>query len=144
MKVAFIYSKEKLSGKLTKFWTGSYCYHVAIVDEDAGKMYDQHLILRRRKWPHYNPQNVVLVDTPVSVSKEYLENLLDTDENSYGFLDYIMFSLRGVFHLFGKSTPNMGGVICSELVYNILKDNGWKVRFAETPSPADLEKHLLQ
>jgi hypothetical protein len=143
MKIAFIYSKSKLSGKLTKFWTGSYCYHVAIVDEAKGKMYDQHLIFRRREWPHYSPENVVLVDPPVSITSEYMEHLLDNSEDTYGWLDYCLFALRPLFHLFGKSTPNAGGIICSELVYNILRNNGWSHSFPEVPSPADLEKALM-
>ena len=143
MKVGFIYSKKKLSGKLTKFWTGSYCYHVVLVDEEKGRMYDQHLIFRRRFWPHYDPASVLLVDTPVEVSREYLECLLDTDENTYGWLDYLLFALRPLFHLFGLSTPNAKGIICSELIDTILKIHGWKYEIYEVPSPADLELALL-
>lgn len=142
MKVAFIYHPTKFSATLTEFWTGSRCYHVAIVDEEMGLMYDQHLIFRRRLWPHYLPENVKLVDTPVSISREYIENKLSTDENTYGWKDYLLFSLRPLFHLLGKSTPNVGGVICSELVFNILRENGWDQTFPEVPSPADLEKVL--
>jgi hypothetical protein len=144
MKIGFIYSESKLSGKLTKFWTGSYCYHVCIVDEDNGKMYDQHLLFRRRRWPHYDPAQVKLVDSPVNITKEYLENLLDIDENAYGWKDYMLFALRPLYHLFGKSTPNTGGIICSELVYNILVENGWNISMIEVPSPADLENLLIK
>ena len=138
MKVAFIYSTTKFSGKLTKFFTDSYCYHVALVDESRGVMYDQHLILRRRLWPHYDPANVKLVEAPVPVSAEYMEQLLSTDESTYGWIDYCLFALRPIYHLFGKSTRNANGVICSEMVYNVLKANGWDVTFKEVPSPADL------
>ena len=48
MKLAIIYNEHKFSGKLTKFFTGSYAYHVAWVDEEAGFMYYIHLLFRRR------------------------------------------------------------------------------------------------
>ncbi len=143
MKIGFSYSKTKLSGWLTKLWTGSWCYHVYIVDEEAGRYYDQHLIIRRRKWNGADEKHVV-VDSPVPISREYMENLLDTDENWYGVFDYMLFALRPIYHLFGKSTRNAKGVICSEMVYNILKANGWTVVFQEVPSPADLEKALMK
>lgn len=142
MKIGFAYSKTRVSGLLTKFWTGSYAYHAFVVDEEAGRMYDQHLIIRRRLWPHYDPSKVVLVASPVPISREYLECLLDTDEATYGWRDYLLFALRPIYHLFGRSTRNAGGVICSEMVYNILRANGWQVEFAEVPSPADLERAL--
>lgn len=142
MKIAFIYSKEKLSGKLTKFFTGSYCYHTAWVDGDL--MFDMHLIRRVRHWPHYDTSTpVILVDSPVPITREYLLDKLATDESTYGVLDYCRFALRPLYHLFGKSTPNAGGIICSEMVYNDLVANGWSISFNEVPSPADLEKAIL-
>ena len=142
MKIGFVYSKEKLSGRLTKFWTGSYCYHVFVYDDASGKIYDQHLLFRRRRWPQYEAAYVTLVDSPVEISSQFLENLLDTDENVYGWKDYILFAFRPIYHFFGQSTPNVKGVICSELVYNILRANGWSKFFLEAPSPADMEKAL--
>ena len=144
IKIGFSYSKTKLSGWLTKLFTGSYAYHVFIVDEEHGKMYDMHLLVRRRKWPHYGDNaNIRLVESPVPISREYLENMLDVSTDVYGWKDYMLFGIRPLFHLFGKSTRNVGGVICSEMVYNVLSDNGWDVSFIEVPSPADLEKALL-
>ena len=143
MKIAFISNPNKLSGKLTKFFTGSYCYHVALVDEINGVMYDQNLLLRRRLWPHYGDETTVtLIESPVKITSEYMEQLLSTDEATYGWIDYCLFALRPVYHLFGKSTRNANGVICSELVYSVLLMNGWKHRFKEVPSPADLERVL--
>ncbi len=142
MKIAFFFNKWP-SSALTKFWTGSTCYHVAIVDEELDKMYDMNLIMRRRKWSEYAKSHEwKLVDTPVAISRVYLENLLDTDNNSYGWKDYLLFALRPIYHLFGKSTRNADGIICSELVANILTDNGWTTYFTEVPSPADLERVL--
>lgn len=143
MKIAFVYSKSKLSGKLTKFFTGSYCYHVAWVDEKLGMMWDMNLIRRTRVWPHYPENQVILVDSPVDVKPEYLYQMLRTDENKYGVLDYLLFALRPLYHLVGKSTPNAGGTICSEMVYQDLVTNGFPDTFKEVPSPADLEELLL-
>ena len=142
MKIAFIYSKSKMYGKLTKFFTGSYCYHVAWVDEESGNMWDTHLIRRVRKWPHYPSENVILIDSPVNVTSEYLNDQLRSDNNTYGWFDYLMFAVRPVYHLIGKSTPNMGGVICSEMVYKDMVACGLPDTLKEVPSPADLEELL--
>jgi hypothetical protein len=143
MKIGFSYSTTKISGKLTKFWTGSYAYHAFIVDEDNGVMYDQNLLVRVRNWPHYGDNTTIkLVESPVPISSDYMVQMLRTSEDAYGVLDYILFALRPIFHLFGRSTRNAGGVICSEMVYNVLKNNGWTHEFKEVPSPADLEKAL--
>lgn len=140
MKIAFIYSKTKISGLLTKFFTGSYCYHVGWVDEKNNKMYDMNLIRRRRNWPYYPAERVVLIDAPVTVTAEFLESKLSSDENHYGFVDYLLFGLRPFYHIFGMSTRNAKGVICSEMIYNDLRECGWDVEFVDVPSPADLEK----
>jgi hypothetical protein len=69
-----------------------------------------------------------------------MDQLLSTADYNYGYIDYLLFALRPIYHLFGKSTRNADGVICSELVYSVLLMNGWKHRFKEVPSPADLER----
>jgi hypothetical protein len=144
MKVAFIYSTKKISGLLTKFFTDSYCYHVGFVDETTDTFYDMNLLRRKRLWSEYSfGKEYVLADCPVSISKNFLEYKLATDNNTYGWKDYILFGLRPIFHLFGYSTRNAGGVICSEMVYNDLKECGWPKLFVEVPSPADLEGVLL-
>lgn len=142
MKIAFIYSTRKLSGKLTQIFTGSRCYHVAWVDESGGVMYDMHLLRRKRLWPQYDEANVRLVPSPVPVTRDFLERKLLTDNSAYGFIDYCLFALRPIYHLFGFSTRNAKGVICSEMIYNDLMENGWTHRFWEVPSPADLERVL--
>ncbi len=145
VKIGFSYSRTKLSGWLTYIFTGSFAYHVFIVDDETSKMYDMHLLMRRRSWPHYGDNaNIKLVESPVPISSEYMERLLDTSESVYGWKDYLLFGLRPIFHLFGKSTRNVGGMICSELVYDILRENGWPVEFNEVPSPADLERALVK
>ena len=99
-----------------------------------------NLLRRRRKWPHYAPENVILVDAPVAVTREFMEEKLDSDKNVYGVIDYVKFGLRPFYHLLGLRTRNAGGVICSEMIYNDLRECGWQHRFRQVPSPADLEK----
>ncbi len=146
MKIAIILNTGNLSGKLTKFFTGCYAYHTAWVDENAGLMYDMNLLRRRRKWPHYPDAQVALFDSPTDVTREYLEEKLTSDENRYGVLDYLMFALRWLYHLVGKSTRNAGGVICSEMVNNDIWACGgttpWQPGDAP-PSPCDI-LHWLQ
>jgi hypothetical protein len=141
VKVAFIYGHEP-SSTLTRFFTGSTCYHVGFTD--GVQFWDMNLLRRRRRWAGLYPADkVVLVDTPVPVSREFLEELLETDDSRYGFFDYLLFGLRWAYHLVGASTRNAGGTICSELVAEDLAACGWTVRFPEVPSPADLEVALL-
>lgn len=142
MKIALIYGKQP-SSALTKFFTGSACYHVGFTD--GAHFWDMNLTRRRRLWPGLYPESHVrLADCPVDVTAEYLEHRLDTDEATYGWQDYLLFALRPIYHLFGRSTRNAGGVICSEMVYDDLKANGWPVTLEEVPSPADLERVLLE
>ena len=98
-----------------------------------------NLLRRRRLWPLYPEGHVLLADCPVEVPTEYMEHMLDIDEAAYGWRDYMLFALRPLYHLFGRSTRNAGGVICSEMVANDLNALGWPVHFPEVPSPADLE-----
>ena len=139
MKIAFIYGK-KPSSTLTKIFTGSTCYHVGFTD--GVKFWDMHLIRRRRLWSIYNNKKTVLIEAPVSITAEYLDHKLDTDEARYGIIDYGLFGLRPIYHLFGKSTRNAKGIICSEMVADDLNANGWRYTFKEVPSPADLEYAL--
>jgi len=139
MKIAFIYGK-KPSSTLTKIFTGSTCYHVGFTD--GVKFWDMHLIRRRRLWSIYNNKKTVLIEAPVSITAEYLDHKLDTDDAKYGIIDYGLFGLRPIYHLFGKSTRNAKGIICSEMVADDLNANGWRYTFKEVPSPADLEYAL--
>lgn len=140
MKIAFIYGKRP-SSTLTKFFTGSTCYHVGFTD--GVRFWDMNLIRRRRLWPMYPEGRVILADCPAEISAEYLDHRLDTDDATYGWRDYLLFALRPFYHLIGKSTRNAGGTICSEMVADDLRANGWPVQFDEVPSPADLELVIL-
>lgn len=148
MKLAIIFNDHKLSGWLTKVWTGCYAYHVAWVDEATGKMWDMNLIRRRRAWPHYQDEQLVLLfDAPGNVTVEYLERMLDIDEATYGWRDYLLFALRPIYHLFGRSTRNAGGVICSEMInidiWNCGGTTPWNP-IDLPPSPCDLYGWLKQ
>ncbi|HQR98314.1 MULTISPECIES: hypothetical protein [unclassified Polaromonas] len=140
MKLVFIYG-NRFNSRLTKLFTDSTCYHVGFTD--GVKFWDMNLIRRRRLWPLYPAERTIVVECPVPMTAEYLDRQLDTDESHYGVLDYLLFGLRGLYHLVGKSTRNAGGVICSEMVANDLAANGWDRRFVEVPSPADLELVIL-
>ena len=140
MKIAFIYGNN-FASKLTRFFTGSNCYHVGFTDEID--FYDMNLLFHRQKWAGlYPPHRVILVDTPVVITKEFLEEELEKFI-TYGWWDYVLFSLKPLYHLLGCSTRNASGEICSERVVNILIAHGWNKRFYEVPSPADLVATIL-
>lgn len=135
--IAIISNPNKISGKLTNWVTGSPAYHIGFVDLEKNKFYDQHLIFRRRVWPHYRSENkIVLYKCPVDVTSEDLEEWLETDESWYGVFDYMAFAFK---KLFFNHRPSFKGSICSETVENILKYCGWYSPFKWTPSPADFE-----
>jgi len=139
VKLAFAINDKKLAGKLTKFWTGCYAYHVFWHDDEH--MWDMHLIRRRRLWPHYGPETTVVAFDVPAVTREFLEHQLSTDAATYGWRDYLLFGLRPLYHLLGRSTRNVGGVICSEMVNNDLLACGVATPWAQDappPSPCDL------
>ena len=137
--IAIISNPKKLSGRLTRFFTGSPAYHIGFVDTEHGKFYDQNLLFRRRLWPHYGDQGVKLYKCPVLVSRDDLEGELDTREDWYGVLDYLFFGLR---KMVPSATHSFKGAICSEVVEEILKKCGWQSPFLNVPSPADFEQVL--
>jgi hypothetical protein len=138
--IAIISNPRKMSGKLTRFFTGSPAYHIGFVDTEAGKFYDQNLLFRRRLWPHYADQHVKLYQCPVLLSRDDLEHQLDTRTDWYGVMDYLFFGLR---KLIPTATHSFKGAICSEVVDDILKAHGWKSPFENVPSPADFEGVLV-
>lgn len=140
MKLVFVYGKQP-SSTLTKLFTASTCYHVGFTNGEH--FWDMNLLRRRRLWPLYPDNKVVAVECPVAITAEYLDRQLDTDDAHYGYVDYLLFALRPLYHLFGQSTRNAGGKICSEMVADDLIANGWSHRFKEVPSPADLEEIIL-
>lgn len=140
MKLVFVSNQQRLAGKLTKFFTGEYVYHCGWLDPKAELFYDMHLLRRRRKWPRYTDAELFYYDFP-EVTAEYLEHQLTADGSTYGFRDYLLFALRPIYHLFGKSTINAGGQICSEMCNVDLLNSGVKTPYRAgdaPPSPADL------
>lgn len=147
IKVGIIVGDPKTNflSKLTKIFTKCEAYHCVFVDEESMLCYDMYWLRRRRVWPKYTEQQVILFDIPW-VTKEYLEHRLSTDESEYGFLDYIQFLFRPLYHFFGKSTKNAGGVICSEMVNSDIIACGGTTPFdpnGEPPSPCDVYNWLL-
>ena len=148
VKIAIIFNNDSLPGKLTKFFTGCYAYHIGFVEEETDTFYDMNLLFRKRYWSVYSAKKeVLLFSTPVEIPVSYLEEKLKIDTNVYGFLDYLLFAARPFYHLLGKSTRNAKGVICSEMVNEALREHGvqtpWPVTVAP-PSPCDLFRYLSQ
>ena len=145
MKLAIIHADpaRKLSARLTQWFTGSTAYHCGFLDETDNTWFDMSWLARKALWPRYFPpvKWIVLYDFP-SLTRAQCEEFLKRDSDiKYGVLDYLLFGLRPIYHLLGKSTRNAGGVICSEMVNNDLWDCGvktpWKPIDAP-PSPCDL------
>lgn len=141
MQIVFVYDKP-LSSALTKFFTGSRCYHVGFTD--GVRFWDMNKIRRRRLWKDLYPsERIVLHPCPVEITAEYLDYKLDTDESEYGYLDYLMFLFRWPASALGLRVMNAWGLICSEMLYEDFRANGWSVTYEETPSPADLELSIM-
>jgi len=142
MKLAIIHApaEKKISAWLTKLVTGSTAYHCGFVDEASGTFYDMNLLPRKTHWPRYNPPKWVnLYDVP-NLTSEHCESFLKQDSSTgYGWMDYILFGLRPIYHLFGKSTRNAKGMICSEMCAVWLNRVGYDAPIDPVPSPADLE-----
>ncbi len=144
MKLAFIHAdpSEKFSARLTKLFTGSTAYHCGFVDESDGTFFDMAVMARKTYWPRYHPpvKWVVSYDTPM-LTRAMCEDLLKAySDERYGYIDYILFGLRPIYHLFGKSTRNAGGLICSEMCAQWLMKAGYQPPVNPIPSPADLER----
>lgn len=147
MKLAIIFNAKKLSGKLTRIFTGLPFYHVGWVDEVGNTFYDMHFTRRKRYWSDYSDtKQYVLVDFP-EVKADWLEHQLKVCEQRYGFVDYILFGLRPIFHWFGQSTRNAGGMICSEMIALDATycdvEHPWTDPDAPPPSPADWYRWAL-
>jgi hypothetical protein len=138
MKVVLFYDKEPQS-TLCKWFTGSRAYHVGFTD--GVWLWDMSWMRRRRLWSDKKAGSVVMVDCPVDVSFGFLDTKLFTDDNHYGFLDYASFLFRRIAT---RLRFNGKGLICSEMVANDLKENGWlpPAWFPIVPSPADIELAL--
>jgi hypothetical protein len=147
MKIGIVFNQHKLSGWLTNLFTGCYAYHSFWVDEQNGVMYEMNLIRRRRHWPKYysNDAQVYLSKDFPEVTSKFMESKLTMDENRYGVVDYCLFMLRPLFHLFGKSTRNAGGVICSEMNVLDMLECGISLPWTKEdppPSPCELHRFL--
>jgi hypothetical protein len=167
MQIALIYAdpKKKRAAALTRFFTGSNCYHVAFVSDDGKYMWDMHRLMRRVIFGgRYDPRWVRLVPAPFEASPATLDkwvlygleqfcaakSIRDFMGSLYGWRDYIGFALRPLYHCLGWSTRNYGGRICSGLLRDLaVIIAGWTspelgdVSAAE-PSPGDWCRALGQ
>ena len=147
MKLAFIHANpsEKFSARLTKLFTGSTAYHCGFVDESDGTFFDMSVMVRKTHWPRYHPpvKWVEMYDAPL-LTRECCEKLLKAySDERYGYIDYILFGLRPIYHFFGQSTRNAGGLICSEMCAQWLTEAGYLPPLKPVPSPADLERWAM-
>ncbi len=146
MKLAVLLNDD-MAGKLTKFFTGCYAHHTCWVDEEAGLVYDQSFLMRRRYWPKpsYSEEDIYMFDFPL-VTREYLEERLTRDNTIYGWRDYALFGFKWLYKLIGKPVPNINGKICSETNNEDLVVCGyetpWRLEDAP-PSPCELLKWLI-
>lgn len=144
MKLAIIHADpaRKISARLTRWFTGSTAYHCGFVDESDGTFFDMNLLPRKVDWPRYHPpvKSVVLFDLP-QLTRAHCEAYLKQDGTvRYGLLDYVLFGLRPLYHLVGKSTRNAGGMICSEMCAVWMYRAGLWPPMKPVPSPGDLER----
>jgi len=139
---------KKLLGWLAHVFTRCDAYHIGFVAHDPKSrttwFIDQHMRLRsRRAAGLYKRDQVELYDPPFPVTLDDLSDELLTQDDSYGWLDYLRFGLRPLFHLFGASTVNLDGRICSEWVRDVgVRRYGWTAPWAGTPSPCDWRRAL--
>ena len=141
-KLGIVYDGGWMS-TLTQFFTGSRAYHVFWQTDEY--VYDMYLLRRRRPGNTYKNQKIKYFDFP-GVTQSYLEDRLTYDRSTYGFLDYLLFALRPIYHLVGRSTRNMDGQICSEMCNVDLIACGYATPWwnkSEVPSPADFDRWLI-
>lgn len=141
MKLAIIFNHDKILGKLTKYFTGCYAFHVAWVDLETDTVYDTNLYRRKRSWSGlYKEDQFLLFDVP-KVKRDYLEYRLNFDLSSCTLLDLIQFYSRRVYHLLGISTYNIGGVTSADMCNTDIWECGGSTPFdldKTPPSPCDL------
>lgn len=146
MKLAIIHAdpKDKLSARLTLWFTGSTAYHCGFVDETDGTWFDMSWLARKAAWPRYLPPKWVNLYELPGLTREDCEAFLKRDSDiKYGVIDYLLFGLRPLYHLVGKSTRNASGMICSEMCALWLREVGHPAPIQPVPSPADLERWAI-
>jgi hypothetical protein len=147
MKLAIIHAdpKRKIGARLTQWFTGSTAYHCGFVCEETSTFYDMNLLPRKIEWPRYHPPKWVNLYEVPNLTREHCETFLKQDSATrYGVMDYILFGLRPIYHLFGKSTRNASGMICSEMCAVWLTRVGYYAPVDPVPSPADLERWAIK
>lgn len=149
------YNNKSIPGKVVKFLTGSYAYHMGFYVPGSDNIYDMNLLFRKlpNGLSRLTPGLTVMMPCPVLITEDMLKQAVFDGVNefcsggpanaTYGFKDYLAFFFRGVYKYFGNPTPNFKGKICSEKVNDILVEHGWSSPFTtEVPSPADFARYF--
>lgn len=143
VKIAIICDKSRWSAIIQRVgvWLGKqidcpeYPYHAAFFDTDSQRFYDMHVRFRLAPEGAYKSKTTYLFDPPVEVTREELE--WHVGKHLYGVLDVLFYIPAKWFRL------NLPGDHCSEIVNDILRDNGAKTPwrfYSDPPSPCELLK----
>jgi len=147
-KIVFVINRRIFNGKLTRLFTGCYCYHVGILIDD--KFYDVSPFTGRRvkKYEpiHYKHDQHVIFDAPVDIIEYFLIDQIDNYNVHYGFLDYVLYLIKPLKRIFPTMKLfNPHGLICSEQVNNDMIDSKWTSPWHKDehpPSPCEMLKYF--
>lgn len=140
MKVAFIRSRNRwyFPALLTRWFTGCGVFHVGFYSEETGSFYDMNVTRRKIKFfKSYLKDYKDYTLYPCRVTERYLEQKIETNQDKYSYIDYILFFFRWL----GFKVKDNKGLVCSEMVNEDLRqfnvDTPWPAD-APPPSPCDL------
>jgi len=147
-EIVFVINKRIINGKLTRFFTGCYCYHVGILIDD--KFYDVSPFTGRRvgkyEPTHYKDDEHIIFDSPVEINETLLIDKLENHNKLYGFIDYLFYLLKPIKRIFPNfKLFNPYGVICSEQVNNDIIDSNFVTPWPKNehpPSPCEMLRHF--
>lgn len=148
-QIVFVINKRIFNGKLTRLFTGCYCYHVGILID--GNFYDTAPFKGRRvnKYTpqHYKDDEHVIFDLPINIKEEMLIDKILNRNVHYGYLDYFLFLFKPLTRIFPKfKLMNPHGEICSEQVNNDLFESGMRTPWHPSdhpPSPCTMLQYFL-
>lgn len=152
-KVIFFSRPKSFKNRAVALFTGCPFYHVGFLQWDEEEVYDMYFMRRKRTLAEVQRDNdhekmvFAIVDSPVEIPTKYFQDKILHQNEKYGFLDLLLFAVRPLYNLFGKTTRNQGGIICSEMVNNDLKAHdkyqlAWKCNHPQVDSPCDIWRHL--
>jgi len=148
-QIVFVINKRIFNGKLTRFFTGCYCYHVGILID--GNFYDIAPFKGRRvkkyEPQHYENDEHIIFDSLVNIKEEMLIDKIINLNIHYGYLDYFLFLFKPLIRIFPKfKLINPRGEICSEQVNNDLFESGMRTPWHPSdhpPSPCTMLEYFF-